>query len=127
MALPPARKHMHVIIIKVFNQLLQPPIGPRGLAGQAHSKSWPVHSSATARRAADRRVRPLVGSMGCRNWGPVLGMLLLAAPALGFYLPGVAPQDYAKVGGMPLLSPTWLSLAMGAAEWGGNRARRATR
>ena len=72
-------------------------------------------------------MRPAVGSMGCRCWAPVLGMLLLAAPALGFYLPGVAPQDYAKVGGMPLLSAVRLWLASGAAECGGNGARRATR
>ena len=30
----------------------------------------------------------------------------LANPALGFYLPGVAPQDYARVRGPPRPPPT---------------------
>ena len=41
--------------------------------------------------------------------------LLLPTPAQGFYLPGVAPQDYAKVRDLPL--QPHLTAAPGAAAY----------
>ena len=35
--------------------------------------------------------------MGARHWALVCGALLVLRSVSGFYLPGVAPQDYVKV------------------------------
>lgn len=50
----------------------------------------------------------------CAAAAAALAVLLLVAvaPAAGFYLPGVAPNDFAKVGWIPIASPLVHPLGM---------------